>query len=174
MDEVEGLVRRAKKGERDAYGKIYEIFLPKIFRFVYYLAGKREQAEDICQETFLKAWKALSTFSESRGTFQAYLFKIARNLVIDWQRKKKEQPFVAGFDAPSHEDLSEDLQTKEREAMVWKLLEGLEPVEKQILVLRYFEDFSTGEVARVMKMKEGALRVRIHRIMAKCRIELEI
>lgn len=173
MDENEDLVERAKRGDRDAYGKIYEIFLPKIFRFVYYLVGKREQAEDICQETFLKAWKALATFSKGKGTFQAYLYKIARNLVIDWQRKKKEQLLAAGFDAPSGEDISEKLEVRERESMVKKLLDTLDPVEKQILILRYFEDFTTAEVARVLKIKEGALRVRIHRLMVRLRLELE-
>lgn len=174
MDIHAEFVARAKQGDREAYGKIYEIYLPRVFRFVYYLTGKKEQSEDICQEAFLKGWKALASFNQSKGTIQAFLFKIARNLVIDWHRKKKESLLSPGFDVASGEELDKEIEIKEREEKVKKLLETLEKEERQILILRFFEELTTAEVAKVMNMKEGALRVRVHRIMAKLRLELEV
>lgn len=166
MDNLSDLILKAQKGDKDAYGKIYNLFYQRIYRYCSFNTRKAEVAEDICQETFLKAWKSLPSFSQKGGSFQAYIFKIARNLIIDASRKKKELPLV-GIEIESNEHLEEKLEKQETAGKIKRALAKLKEDERQIIILRYFEDLSTREVAKAAGLKEGNLRVRLHRILKK-------
>ncbi len=167
------LVEQAKVGKKWAFGKLYGLFYQRIYRFIYYLTYDKQLSEDLTQNTFLKAWRALPNFSTAKGTFQSFLFTIARNLVIDVKRKNKEFYLDENIDISSKEDLEDEYQRQESKQVIAKALEGLEPEEKQIVILRYFEELSFAEIARVINKKEGALRVRIHRILIKLKEQLE-
>src|SRR5258707_9555278 len=91
MDDLARLIQAAQEGDIQAYGQIYQLFYKRIFRFCRGYLSDDQQAADICQDTFIKAWLALPNFSLKKGgSFQAYLFRIARNLLVDKSRKKKE------------------------------------------------------------------------------------
>ena len=169
------LVQRAQKGDKEAYGAIYELYQKKIYRFSYYMIQNQELAEDITQNTFIKAWRALPSFSLNKnGTIQAYLFKIARNLTIDYQRKKKEASLEVIEDImPSDENLEEIVARREEREMVARALKTLDEEERQIVVLRYFEDMSYEEISKVVGKNEGAIRVRLHRILKKLKEEIK-
>lgn len=166
MDELSNLIDRAQKGDKDAYGQIYKLFYKRIYRYCQFNINRIEIAQDICQETFLRAWKSLSNFSQRSGSFQAYLFKIAHNLIIDWSRKKKEVS-LNKYEEPAPDVLHEDLEKQERVQKVKTALSKLDGQEQQIVILRYFEEMTTAEVAKVTGIREGATRVRIHRILKK-------
>lgn len=175
-DGYEHLVRKAKKGDKDAFGDLYKLFLNRIYRFVYYLVGGDEfLAEDITQSTFLKAWNWLPKFSLSRGTFQSFLFTVARNTVIDNQRKKKEFSLeIQDSDVlRSNEDLEEIVSKVEEAQEVQKALSQLSTFDRQIVILRYFEELSFREISQVVNKREGAIRVRVHRILGQLRINLD-
>lgn len=168
------LVEAAKKGDKDAFGEIYRLFLSRIYRFVYYLVYDEALAEDITQDTFIKAWKAMPKFSLEKGTIQAYLFTIARNSVIDNQRKKKDislEGVVANFEGS--ENLERSYIDGEERSMVREALSSLDGAEKQVVVLRYFEEFSYAEIAHVVGKNEGTIRVKVHRALAKLKEYLE-
>lgn len=168
-DEIREIVLKAQNGDREAFGQIYNLYQKKIYRFSFYLIQDRQLAEDITQNTFMKAWKALPSFSfKKNGTIQAYLFKIARNLGIDYQRKKREISLDAIADfMPSEENLEDLVVKSERENIVHKALSGLDKDEKQIIVMRYFEELSYAEIAKTIGKNEGAIRVQIHRVLKK-------
>lgn len=162
-------LERAKGGDKDAFGQLYILFRNRIFRYTYYLIFDRDLAEDLTQLTFLKAWLALPHFSTGRGTLQAYLYAIARNLVIDYQRRKKEVS-LEDVAEPSYEVNYENVLIKEENVkMVQKLLTGLDGEEKHLVILRYFEEMRFGEIAHILHKKEGAIRVRLHRVLQKLR-----
>lgn len=168
-DSLEKAVEKAKGGDKDAFGEIYEEFRKRIFRYTYYLLYDRDLAEDLTQLTFLKAWLALPHFSSGKGTFQAYLYAIARNLVIDYQRRKKEVS-LEDVAEPSYEvDFENALIKEDNVKMVQRLLTGLDGEEKQLVILRYFEQMRFGEIAHILGKKEGAVRVRLHRVLQKLR-----
>ena len=167
MDDLSKLIDRAQEGDHDAYGQIYTLFYKRIFRFCKFNTGNNNVAQDICQETFLKAWKSLPNFSQKGGSFQAYLFKIARNLIIDLSRKKKEVSIENYEQVDANQDLDEKLQKQEDIEGVRSALAKLEEKDREIVVLRYFEEMSSFEVAKVVGMREGNLRVRTHRILKK-------
>lgn len=167
------LLVRAKKGDKDAYGEIYNLFLKTIFRFIYFSVRNWELAEDLTQTTFFKAWRALASFSLSGGSFRAYLFAIARNLVIDYSRSKKELPLETIENYPSKEDPEEDFIKSEAKRVVWQALRDLPKEEEHLIVLRFFEQLRYKEIARVSGKSEGAVRVSIHRILKKLKKDLQ-
>ena len=166
MDELSKLIERAQKGDRDAFGQIYNLFYRRIYRYCKFnLAG---EAQDICQETFLRAYKSLGKFSEKRGgSFQAYLFAIARNLIIDYRRKKKDVLLKEYQDIGEEDDLDERIDKKRENQKLKEAIAKLAETDRQIVVLRYFEEMTTYEVAKAVGMREGALRVRLHRTLKK-------
>ncbi len=174
-NEYKKLVKEAVKGDKNAYGELYKIFLDRIYRFVYYLVNDEFLAEDITQNTFLKAWNGLKNFSPAKGTFQSYLYTIARNLVIDHQRKKKEISIelTIGENLKSETDLVDNASRNESIVEVRKALSVLSENDRQIVILRYFEEMSYDEIAGVVGKKSGAVRVKVHRLLEVLKNNME-
>lgn len=166
MDNLSNLIKKAKEGNKDAFGQIYNLFYRRIFRYCKFNLRQEQDAQDICQETFLKAYRSLANFTEKKGgSFQAYLFRIARNLIIDKSRKKKEVPLKEYQEIEDDTDLDEGIDKKSENQKLKTALNRLKEKDRQIIVLRYFEEMTTAEVAKAIGTKEGAIRVRIHRIL---------
>jgi len=175
MDDLSSLIDKAQEGDKDAFGQIYQLFYKRIYRYCRYNTRDQIIAQDLCQETFLRAWRSISGFSHNKGgSFQAYLFKIAHNLIVDLSRKKKEVSINFYEDTlETDQNLDENIQRQEDIKKIRSALSKLEQKERQIVVLRYFEEMTSAEVARILKIHEGALRVRTHRILKKLKDVLQ-
>lgn len=173
-DDYSKFVKKAIGGDKEAFGELYKIFLNKIYRFVYYLVGDEFSAEDITQNTFLKAWNNIANFSLERGTFQSYLYTIARNLVIDNQRKKKVYS-LEGLEnvIETHENRENELWKNQASQKVHEALDDLDEDDRQIIILRYFEEMHFDEIAGVLGKEPGTVRVKVHRLMETLRQKLE-
>lgn len=172
-EDVKALVLRAQAGNKEAFGEIYKIFFPKIYRFIYFSVRNKEISEDLSQSTFLRIWKAIGSYSDKKGSFQSYLFAIARNLIIDWQRKKKEIS-LEWIDIPQDSDGPlEEIQKNEIKESVWKAMSSIESEERHLVILRYFEELSYKEIGRIVGKNEGAVRVRLHRILKILKQEIK-
>lgn len=163
------LVARAQNGDKDAFGEIYKLYLKEIFRYAYFSLRNYELAQDITQVTFFKAWRALPSFSLSRASFRTFLFAIARNLIIDEVRRKKEISLEQIADMPASEDPQEEIQKNELKQVIQNALGILKDTERQLIVLRFFEGFKFKEMAKILKKKEGAVRVSTHRVLQQMR-----
>lgn len=168
--EIFELVQRAQKGQKDAFSELYKIFSARLYRFAYSLVGTRQQSEDVVQNSFLKAWQKLGEFSPSRGTFSGWLFRIAHNLAVDELRQKKEYVLDEWNEPPSsgepNEPLAQAVLDEEKQDLS-KALADLKESEKEVIVLHYFEEFTTSEIAGILGKREGATRVQIHRAVKK-------
>ncbi|OGM80746.1 hypothetical protein A2434_02970 [Candidatus Woesebacteria bacterium RIFOXYC1_FULL_41_14] len=174
-DDYNRFVKRAIVGDKNAFAELYNIFLDRIYRFTYYLVDDEFLAEDITQNTFVKAWNKITTFSLTGGTFQSYLYTIARNLVIDHQRKKKEisLELTIGDNFKSDTNIEENLLRNESMSKVRQVLSVLDEDDRQIIILRYFEELSFNEIALITAKKSGAIRVKVHRLLGILRKKLE-
>lgn len=167
MEDLE-LIRRAQKGDKDAFGLLYKKYFQKIFRYCKINLNNDELAKDICQESFVKAYKKLSEFkTDGQWSIQAFLFTIARNLIIDNSRRKKEANLDEYENITDGHDLYEDYERKTVIKKVRIALSKLDEVDRQIVILRYFEELPSIEVAKILGIKDGALRVRTFRVMQK-------
>lgn len=174
MEELTEVIEKAKAGDKNAFKIIYETFYQRIYRYCSLNLNNDDTAQDVCQETFIKAWKSLPTFTlEKGGTMQAFLFRIARNLIIDLSRKKKAYQLKEYQAVETNEDFLEDFDRKQNVANLKKALAELDEKERQIIILRYFEELSTEETAKIIGMNGGALRVRTHRVLKKLKEILE-
>ena len=168
MESLPDLVKRAQQGDKEAFGKLYNLYYGKIYRYCLVNIYKSELAQDLCQETFIRAWKSLPNFTlDKGGTFQAYIFRIARNLIIDLSRKKKEFSLAEYVEIEVNEDFEGKLDKENEVVKLKKTLAKLEEKDRQIIILRYFEELDHKEVAKIIGINEGALRVRTIRLLKK-------
>src|SRR3989338_8590737 len=144
----------------------YEAHADAIFRFCFYKTSNRELAKDLAQETFLKAWTYAAKGGDIRE-YKAFLYRLAGNLVIDWYRKRKADSLdslvEAGFEptAPQKSDLHSELD--------WALstLHRLRPEDQELIIWRYIEDRSPGEIADLLHENENTVSVRLHRAVGR-------
>lgn len=173
MDKLDELLKKAQQDDKDAYGQIYGLFYERIYKYCRFNCNNQETAIDICQETFIKAWKALPRFDTSKGTFQAFLYRIAKNLIIDNSRKKKEESINNYEHLETKEDFAIDIDKNDNIKKLKEAIDKLNQKDKQIIVLHYFEELPGAEVAKIIGIREGALRVQTHRIIKKLKEIME-
>lgn len=169
-----------KKGEnlRDLFEKTYEELSDAIFRYCYFHTSNREKAMDITHDTFVKTWEYLDSHKgEEVKNLKAFLYKVARNLVIDSYRKKEsgslDTLMESGFELTSEES---EIIVKENEfeaRMAVETIQELDPKYKDVILMRYVEDMSVKDIAESLDMNENTVSVRIHRGVEKLKEILE-
>lgn len=173
--EVLHLVRQSKNGKKEAFGKLYTLYLKKVYRFIYYMIYDTNLAADLTQDTFFKVWKSIRSYQEGKGSFATYLFAIARNVVIDHQRKKKESHIDPQMEEtiPSGENIEEQVIAKEKRQEVRNSLSKLDGDNRQLILFRYFEELSIPDIGRILGKEEGNVRVLIFRALKKLKKIME-
>ncbi|MBI1877094.1 MAG: sigma-70 family RNA polymerase sigma factor [Chloroflexi bacterium] len=155
------LIQRAVSGDPDAFATLYDAYVEQIYRFVYFRVGDEQTAEDLTSQVFLKAWDKLSSYQIRGLPFSAWLFRIARNNVIDYYRTFKEttslEPDVIARPDPAA-DVDNTIERRLEAEEVRLALQHLTEDQQQVLTLRFIEGLSTEEVAKVMGKRPGAIR----------------
>jgi len=141
LEDERNLVARAKGGESEAFGLLYDFYMPRIYRFILFKVDRREEAEDLTHQTFLKAWESIEKY-ESRGyPFSSWLYRIARNNVIDQYRRSNPRISI--------EDISPEL-------LVVEELQEIQ-IDANGFVLEAKKDKQRGITANLI-LKEGVLK----------------
>lgn len=161
------LIARAVQGDADAFGDLYERYLARIYRYVFYRINDVAEAEDLTEMVFLKAWEALGDYRVRDVPFGAWLYRIAHNIVIDRHRTRKkilplESQLVLHDTASDPEDRLDRRETLESLAHA---LSQLSPIHQQVLALRFVSGLSHAETALVLDRSEEAARVLQHRAL---------
>lgn len=175
-------VALAREGDSEAFRALVERHSRAVYRLAQRMTGSRQDAEDVVQETFLRAYRQLGRF-ESRADFGTWLHRIAVNCSIDLIRARRhqesahdgpdlEQYEAAGEDRVDHSPerlaLSAEVQQRVQGAM-----ESLSRMERAAFVLRHFEGHSIEEISRVLGLKANATKHSIFRAVRKMRVALE-
>ncbi len=147
---------------------IYKKFSKDVYSYLLFLSLSREEAEDILQDVFIKFWKLFDRLKNLEN-IKAYLLKMARNRLIDLKRREKNIKFVELneeiFDIKS-EDPADKIKKIE---FVKKILENLEEEEREIIILRFYENLKFREISEILSINENTLRVKYLRILEKIR-----
>jgi RNA polymerase sigma-70 factor (ECF subfamily) len=176
LDQAEArLVARARRGDREAFGDLYERHLAGLYRYVFYRVGDAHEAEDVTELVFLKAWQALDRYQPGGAPFRAWLYRIAHNTLIDRARTLRPPGDLNDDHADPNSEASPEQITAQREQRqtLAEALRQLEPAQQQVLLLRFVSELSHAETAQVMNRTEGAVRVLQHRALAALRRLLE-
>ena len=168
------LIKRAQKGDPHAFGELYENYAPVIFRFLFTHLNSQMDAEDLTGEVFLKAWQSLPRYTERGIPFLAFLFRIAKNALVDHYRQNKrlepkEPDDMDGYKAEGTPEPGEMVGSEMEHQNMLRILSKLRPDYKSVLTLRFISGLSPEETAQVMNRSSGAIRVLQHRALAALR-----
>ncbi|GGL64493.1 RNA polymerase sigma factor SigW [Sporolactobacillus putidus] len=168
------LIRRVKKGDHQAFAELVDRYKNSVFAICLRMVGNRQEAEDLSQETFIRAYKHIDQFDNDRN-FSTWLFRIATNLSIDSLRRKK--PSVSlDAELPGAEGLAlkellsggetmpdEQIVRAEMEKIIQHEISLLPEKYRSAVILKYIEDLSLKEISEIMGIPVGTVKTRIHR-----------
>jgi RNA polymerase sigma-70 factor (ECF subfamily) len=179
LPHVTTLVDQAKSGSRTAFGQLVELFHEDIFRLVFYRVRTHMDAEDITQETFMKAYKNLSKLKKAER-FRPWLYKIGLNQVNDFYREKrilaifKDYSDIDDIDQSDikRDDLPDALNTLLKQEF-WKhiglFLDRLSRMEREVFLLRFLDNLHIKEVSQILKRSESSVKTHLYRALKKFR-----
>lgn len=156
-----------KEKAKELVNSLYDNHADAIFRFCFFKTGDREIAKDLTQDVFVKVFKHI-TKGEEISNEKAFLYAIAKNVVIDFWRKKKSvkesdlpEGFMQSVPSQSNTEIFAEYQ------IFLSLLDKLSPTDREVIILRYVEDLSSKDMAEVLGQRENTVLVRISRATAK-------
>jgi RNA polymerase sigma-70 factor, ECF subfamily len=167
-EDERAIVRRAAAHDAQAFARLYDRFVDKIFKYIYYKIGSRSDAEDLTAQVFLKAWEAIGSYHLTEKPFSAWLYRIAHNLVVDHFRMRHDVLPIEEITLPEAPDSDlDDLAQRHLTAeSLHRAIKRLTSDQRQVIILRFVEGYNTEEVALIMGKGQGAVRTLQHRALA--------
>ncbi len=155
------LVKRVQEGDVEAFGKIYDLLLDRVYRFFYFRVSSKEDAEDLAEGIFMKIWENLKKYNDVGVPFEAWVFRIARNQMTDYYRTRKtnvsiDEALEIKDDNPSVEDIVETNLTKEK---VLEALKKLPDTYREIITLKFIEKLENKEICQILDKPVDQIRV---------------
>jgi RNA polymerase sigma-70 factor (ECF subfamily) len=162
------LVRRAARHDTEAFARLYDLYVDKIFKYIYYKLGSKSEAEDLSGQVFLKAWEAIGSYRLTERPFSAWLYRIAHNLVVDHFRVRRPTMPLNEITSLEEKDADPDDLTLRHltTEVLQRAMSRLTQEQRQVIILRFLEGYSTAEVSLIMGKKQGAVRTLQHRALA--------
>lgn len=156
-------VDKSEKGissKEDALAGLYNEYYDKIARYIYVRMGDRAEAEDLAGEVFLKALESLGSYTERGVPMQAWLFRIAHNLVVDYLRRSSRRSIISVDDVEveAESNPQEIAETSIEMARVSEAMTELTTAQRQVIELRFFGGLTSEEAGKVMNKSSGAVR----------------
>lgn len=169
------LIHQARQGDQDAFTRLYDIYVKRIYRHIFYRVPHVVDVEDLTQEVFIRAWRSIRRYKPTERPFLAWLYTITRNLIIDYYRKKGKEHLVPldELAAKYLEQQSSEIDATLGLEYVQQLIARLSGDQQQVLMLRFVEGFSYEDVAAAIGKSQGAVRVIQMRALRRIRDILE-
>lgn len=167
------LIKECQKGSLESFGPLYDKYIKKIYNYLYYRVPDKVVAEDVCSQTFIKALKAINTYSENKGSFSAWLYRIAKNSLVDYYRGHKRDLNVD--DLWYLKDDTDIENTADKEIKLDKVrdcLKHLRKEQKEIIILRVWDELSYSEIAEIVEKSEASCKMIFSRSLERIKQEL--
>ena len=171
-------IEKAQTGDSACFGHLYDHYMTPIYRFIALKVGTRQEAEDLAHEVFISAWQKLPTYQAQGFPFSSWLYKIARNRVIDYYRTKKTHLSIDDEIATNEDmfgvqsEIDEALDMGLDIAAVKEAMQQLTGEQREVVQLRFLDELSPAEIAKVLDKREGTVRIIQHRAIQKLKIIL--
>jgi len=165
---IKTLCRRAKKADNDAACELLKIYYADIFAYLRRLCGSQADGEDLTQQTFLKVWRSLDSF-RGRSKFSTWLYRIAHNTYIDWQRRNnriKSQSYQ-WWQQCMDKSPGPFANAAERQMAkhLYRAVEQLDEAKKQVVHLHYYQGLSLRQTARVLNISTSTVKYRLREVI---------
>ncbi len=160
-------------GQTEVFGAIYDKYVRKIYDFIYFKTHHKETAEDLCSRVFMKCLEHIANYDAQKGSFSSWLYRIATNTVIDHYRTQKSNvDIVDAWDIASSEDVARDVENRDQFSQVQKYLADLKPEQREIIILRIWNDLSYKEIAEIIGKSEDNCKMIFSRAVGTMRKEV--
>lgn len=162
------LVESIQQGQTENFVQLYEKYVKKIFDFIFFKVGNKQDAEDLTSDTFLKAFDKIKTFNPNKNFwFSSWLYTIARNTTIDYFRQNKtDYPEYSRLEDQSIEiDIIQWIQDRDKLSQILQFLDTLWTDKKEIFLLRIWNEMSYEEIAHIIKKTPNTCKVSFHRTL---------
>lgn len=164
---LQELVEKAQQGDKTAFGQIFEIMLDEVYRYMFFKVSPVD-AEDLCEDLFVKVWENLGRYAtQKNASFRSWVFTIAHNMVIDYYRKNKTTVALDEIEGleMEHSDMhvEEETNMSFNSAHLAVAMSKLKEEYRQVITLKYINDFSNEEISTITQKSEGAIRIILHR-----------
>lgn len=172
--EVESLVQSAQKGDSNSFGKLYDLFVNPIYKYIYFRVGG-SHAEDLTELVFLKTWENIRQYKAGFKSFSSWIFRIAHNVIIDHYRSNKTDDELKENIEDRRSEVCATAHAKKHfdQKVLKKGLKELKEAYRQILILSYINDLSNEEIGNIMGRGQAALRILKFRALRSLRRALE-
>lgn len=175
--EDNALVELAKQ-DKEAFGELYERYFDKIYNYIYYRTGNQHDAEDLSAKVFYRALSHIETYVDKGVPFQAWLYRIAHNLVANFHRDKGRRKVIPLDDYVAHSLKSEapdrQVEANEEQDHLLDAIRHLPAERQELLILKFIEQKSNAEIGAIMERTEGAIKSLYHRTLLALRDELQL
>ncbi|WP_270182875.1 RNA polymerase sigma factor SigW [Alkalihalobacillus sp. CinArs1] len=171
---VKRIIVQVRKGDHNAFGELVELYKDRVFALTYRMLGNRQEAEDVAQEAFIRAYTNIDRYQIDRK-FSTWLYRIATNLAIDRMRKKKPDYYldaeVSGTDGLTmYSQVAATDQLPDDEVVSLEAQEGIHqailslPLKyRSAITLKYIQELSLKEISEILELPVGTVKTRIHR-----------
>jgi RNA polymerase sigma-70 factor, ECF subfamily len=175
IESEEQLIERARR-DPEAFGELYERYVDRIYHYVFYRTGDAREAEDLTARVFYRALSHIPRYHQRGAPFAAWLYRIAHNMVANWHRDRSHHRQIRLDDVITlkTEDASPEYRAEQNDEarVLLGVMTRLPAERQQLLILKFVEDMSNEEIARVMGRSEGAIKSLYHRTLVALRDEL--
>ena len=165
------LVARARTGDSEAFGRLYQRYADPIYRYLLVRLGDTKEAEDLTEDVFVRSFQSLGSYRERGFPFSAFLYQVAKNVLVDYYRRQKPEVEIP-IPEPAVENLrplDEHIIRDEQMRDLRRAMEDMPLNYREVIILRIILAMPTSVVANWMNMTEGATRVLLHRALAALR-----
>ena len=172
MQDEQSLIMRAQARDAEAFGRLYEAYFEKIYRYVAIKIGNRTEAEDLTQQVFVNALESIGSYKVREVPFSAWLYRIAHNQIVDTLRKRSRRPTLEldeSLPIPAEGNLVEDVELKLETKELIEAAKKLTKLQQEVIALRFGADLPIAQVAKVMGKSEGAIKAMQHSAVAALR-----
>jgi RNA polymerase sigma-70 factor (ECF subfamily) len=165
------LVAQARKGNTDAFGELYRRYVDPIYRYLNVRLIDSKDAEDLTEDVFIRSFQSLGSYRERGWPFSAYLYQVAKNVLIDHYRQKKPEAALAASSSvtESERPLDDHVIRVEQVGDLQRVLDQLPAKFREVIILRVILEMPTALTANWMNLSEGAVRVLLHRALVALR-----
>jgi len=169
------LIKRAKECDSSAFARLYECYYQDIYSYVYFRLPDASQAEDLTSEVFIRVLESIDSFTFRGLPFSSWLFRIARNMMVDYFRSHQEPvdlPLEEGV-LPAESGPGDVLETELTQQQLARALSSLTEDQQEVIILRFVDGLSPTDVAQVLGKSEGAIKSLQHRALGSLNRFLE-
>ncbi len=177
-NQIKSLCRRIKRADKDAASELLKIYYADIYSYLRRLCGSRHDAEDLTQQTFLKAWSSFNGFA-GRSKFSTWLYRIAHNTYLDWLRKN-----AAGTQSRPNQWWQEridknhgpfiNLAERQLAQRLYQAVDQLDEDRKHVVHLHYYQGLSIRETAKVLNIATSTVKYRLREVFKILRAKIGV